>query len=214
MEHNHFLFSLNTQPIWLLPLVIIGTFTFSKLLLSFLNWVYVYFLRPPKNLKNYGSWAIVTAPTDGIGKGFAFELAKQGLNLILVARNPEKLNNISNSIQTEHAEVKIKNVVVDFSCDIDEGVMKIKEAIEGLEVGVLINNVGVSYPYARFLHEVDEKLLRNLIKVNVEGTTKVTQAVLPGMLSRKNGAIVSIGSGSASIFPSDPLYSAYAATKA
>ncbi|PHT72209.1 Cytokinin riboside 5'-monophosphate phosphoribohydrolase LOG1 [Capsicum annuum] len=87
-------------------------------------------------------------------------------------------------------------VVVAFSGDLDEGVKKIKEIIEGLDIGVLINNVGVSYPYARFFHQVDDKLLADLIKVNVEGTTKVTQAVLPGMVQRKRGAIVNIVSGS------------------
>lgn len=79
---------------------------------------------------------------------------------------------------------------------------------------MLVNNVGMSYPYARYFHEVDDKLLADLIQINVEGTTKVTQAVLPNMLKRKRGAIVNIGSGAAIIIPSDPLYSVYAAAKA
>ncbi|KAK9270133.1 hypothetical protein L1049_025709 [Liquidambar formosana] len=108
---------------------------------------------------------------------------------------------------------KIKTVVVDFTGDLSEGIRKIREAIEGLDVGVLINNVGISYPYARFFHEVDDELLNNLIKVNVEGTSKVTQAVLPGMLKRKKGAIVNIGSSVANVIPSDPLYVVYAGTK-
>lgn len=172
------------------------------------------FLRPPKNLKKYGSWAVVTGPTDGIGKGFAFQLARKGLNLVLVGRNPDKLKDVSDSIMAKYGQTQIKTVVVDFSGDLDEGVKRIKGAIEGLEVGVLINNVGVSYPYARYFHEVDEKLLADLLKVNIEGTTKVTQAVLPVMIQRKKGAIVNIGSGAAIVVPSDPLYAVYAATKA
>ncbi|KAK9271010.1 hypothetical protein L1049_026598 [Liquidambar formosana] len=109
-------------------------------------------------------------------------------------------------------QIQIKTVVVDFTGDLSEGIRKIREAIEGLDVGVLINNVGISYPYARFFHEVDDELLNNLIKVNVEGTSKVTQAVLPGMLKRKKGAIVNIGSSVANVIPSDPLY-VYAGTK-
>lgn len=131
-----------------------------------------------------------------------------------MGRSPDKLKDVSESIKAKYGQTQIKTVVVDFTGDLDEGVKKIKETIEGLDVGVLINNVGISYPYARFFHEVDDKLFADLIKVNVEGTTKVTQAVLPGMIQRKRGAIVNIGSGSAIVIPSDPLYSVYAATKA
>ncbi|CAH9088191.1 unnamed protein product [Cuscuta epithymum] len=205
---------LKSQPSWLLLLLALGFLKLLAISVSILKWVHVNFLRPGKNLKKYGSWALVTGPTDGIGKAFAFQLARKGLNLVLVGRNPEKLKDVSDSIKAKHGQIQIKSVVVDFSGDLDDGVRRIREAIEGLDVGVLINNVGVSYPYARFFHEVDEKLLADLIKVNVEGTTKVTQAVLPGMLQRKKGAIVNIGSGAAIVIPSDPLYSVYAATKA
>lgn len=209
-----FIEQLKGLPIWVLVLFSLGSLSILKCSLAALSWVYVSFLRPPKNLKKYGSWALVTGATDGIGKGFAFELARKGLNLILVGRNPDKLKDVSNSIQSKYGKTQIKSVVVDFTGDLSMGIQKIREAVEELDVGVLINNVGISYPYARFLHEVDEELLKNLIKVNVEGTTKVTQALLPGMLKRKKGAIVNIGSGASNVLPSDPLYAIYAATKA
>ncbi|KAM7464704.1 hypothetical protein LguiA_032825 [Lonicera macranthoides] len=209
-----FLDSLKTQPNWVTLLFLLGSLSFLKISASLLRWVYVNFLRPPKNLKKYGSWALVTGPTDGIGKAFAFELARKGLNLVLVGRNPNKLNDVSTEIQSKYGKIKTKNVVVDFSGDLTEGIKRIGEAIEGLEVGILINNAGISYPYARYFHEVEEELLNNLIKVNVEGSAKVTKAVLPGMIERKRGAIVNIGSGAATVVPSDPLYAVYAATKA
>ncbi|KAL2505277.1 Very-long-chain 3-oxoacyl-CoA reductase 1 [Abeliophyllum distichum] len=205
---------LKSQPTWLLPLLALGFLSLVKCSFTILKWVYVNFLRPGKNLKKYGSWALVTGPTDGIGKAFAFQLARKGLNLVLVGRNPDKLQEVSDSIKSKYGSTQVKTVVVDFSGDLNDGVGRIKETIEGLDVGVLINNVGVSYPYARFFHEVDENLLNDLIKVNVEGTTKVTHAVLPGMVQRKKGAIVNIGSGAAIVIPSDPLYAVYAATKA
>ncbi|KAF7813654.1 very-long-chain 3-oxoacyl-CoA reductase 1-like [Senna tora] len=205
---------LKTQPSWVLALFALGSLSLLKFSFAVLRWVYVNFLRPGKNLRKYGSWALVTGSTDGIGKGFAFQLARKGINLVLVGRNPEKLKQVSDSILAKSGKIQIKTVVVDFAGDLSEGMVRIREAIEGLDVGVLINNVGISYPYARFFHEVDDELLRNLIKVNVEGTTKVTQTVLPGMLKRKKGAIVNIGSGAAIVIPSDPLYAVYAATKA
>ena len=191
-----------------------GSLSFLKTSTSILKWVYVNFFRPSKNLKKYGYWALVTGSTDGIGKAYAFELAKKGLNLILVGRNPSKLEDVSSEIKSKFGKTQIKKVVFDLSGDLSEGVKKISEAIEGLDVGILINNAGVSYQYARFFHEVDDQLLNSLIKVNVEGTTRVTQAVLPPMVKRKRGAIVNIGSGAAIVIPSDPLYAVYAATKA
>ncbi|CAN6996135.1 unnamed protein product [Brassica oleracea var. botrytis] len=202
-----------SQPTWLLVLFSLGSISILRFTFTLLTSLYIYFLRPGKNLRRYGSWAIITGPTDGIGKAFAFQLAQKGLNLVLVARNPDKLKDVSDSIQAKYSNTQIKTVVMDFSGDIDGGVRRIKEAIEGLEVGILINNAGVSYPYAKYFHEVDEELLGNLIKINVEGTTKVTQAVLVNMLKRKRGAIVNMGSGAAALIPSYPFYSVYAGAK-
>lgn len=206
---------LKSQPLWLLLPLALGSLKLFIFLISIFRWLYVTFLRPPKDLKkNYGSWALVTGSTDGIGKAFAFQLARKGLNLILVGRNVDKLNDVSNAVKAKYGQTQIKTVIVDFAGDLDEGIGKIKEAIQELDVGVLVNNVGISYPYARFFHEVDQKLLDDLVKVNVEGTTKVTQAVLNGMLKRRKGAIVNIGSGAATVIPCDPLYAVYAASKA
>ncbi|XP_008808147.1 very-long-chain 3-oxoacyl-CoA reductase 1-like [Phoenix dactylifera] len=207
--------SLRSQPPWILLLASLGLLSALRLSFAALSWLYVSCLRPVKDLRAcYGSWAVVTGSTDGIGKAFAFQLARRGLHLVLVGRNPDKLRDVSDAIRAKHGGCRIETVVIDFAGDQVEGVRHLREAIEGLDVGVLVNNAGVSYPYARFFHEVDEELMRNLIKVNVEGVTRVTQAVLPGMLERKRGAIVNIGSGAAIVIPSDPLYAVYAATKA
>ncbi|XP_030940977.1 very-long-chain 3-oxoacyl-CoA reductase 1-like [Quercus lobata] len=72
------------------------------------------------------------------------------LKFVLVSQNPDKLKDVLDSIQAKYGNTQIKNVVVDFSGDLSEGIKRVSEAIEGLDVGVLANNVGVSYPYARF----------------------------------------------------------------
>ncbi|XP_074587821.1 very-long-chain 3-oxoacyl-CoA reductase 1-like [Curcuma longa] len=208
--HEH----LQSSPAWLLLLAAIGLLALLKISLLALRWVFVTFLRPGKNLRRYGSWAVVTGSTDGIGRSFALQLAREGLNLVLVGRSPDKLRDVSDAVGAAYPAVRVQILVFDLSGDISEGVARLRTAIKGLDVGILVNNAGVAYPYAQFLHELDEELLSNLIKVNVEGMTKIAQAVLPGMLERKRGAIVNIGSGAANVIPSDPLFAVYSATKA
>lgn len=205
---------LTTQPAWLLFLSFIGFLSFLKHSIFILKWVFITFLRPPKNLKKYGSWALVTGATDGIGKAFAYQLARKGLNLILVSRNYDKLRTVSKEIQADFPYTQIKIIPLDFSGNISSGIRLIEEEIKWLDVGILINNVGITYPSAMYFHEVDEKVWMNIVKVNLEGTTMVTKAVLPGMIQRKRGAIVNIGSGAAIVVPSHPLFTIYAATKA
>lgn len=182
MKHSYFLLQqlkemlstmvihLKTQPLFVLLLSFIGFITFLKNFIIFLKWIFITFLRTPKNLvQSYGSWALITGSTDGIGKAFAFQLAQKGLNLILVARNLNKLQQVSSEIKTQNPNIKVKIIVVDFSFDVTKGIQEMKKGIEGLDIGVLINNVGVTYPRAMFFHEVDENIWKNIVKVNLEG---------------------------------------------
>ncbi|GAV75600.1 adh_short domain-containing protein [Cephalotus follicularis] len=205
---------LPTQPSWLLLLLLFfGFLPILKLIFSSLKWFYNTFLRPPKDLKAYGSWALITGATDGIGKAFAHQLAQKGINLVLLGRNFDKLERVSDEIQAESPNIKIKIVLCDFSRDASTSIIKtIEDATNELEVGVLINNVGVTHQ-ARYFHEVDERVWMDIVRVNLENTTRVTRAVLKGMLKRKRGAIVNIGSASAIVVPSHPLHAIYAATK-
>ncbi|XP_024635530.1 very-long-chain 3-oxoacyl-CoA reductase 1 [Medicago truncatula] len=196
--------------------ITLGFISICKSLFHFLNWIRIMFLRPRKKLKDYGSWAIITGSTDGIGKAMAFEFASKGLNILLVGRNPLKLEATSKEIiDRNFGNVEVKFVVIDMQNISGEEIMKrVEEAIYGLDVGILVNSAGVAYPYARFFHEVDLDLMDAIIKVNVEGTTWITKAVLPSMIKKRKGAIINIGSGSSVVLPSFPLVTIYAASKA
>ncbi|KAK8958300.1 Very-long-chain 3-oxoacyl-CoA reductase 1 [Platanthera guangdongensis] len=213
MNLCHCITSLRDQPPWILLLSAVGFISLLKISVAALRWFFVCFIRPAKNLARYGSWAVITGATDGIGRAIAFQLARRGLNLVLVGRSPDKLGDVSSALREKHPNARVVTVLVDFAGDLVEGVARLKKAIEGLDVGILVNNAGISYPYAKYFHEVDEGLIENLIKVNVEGLTRITHAVLPGMVERKRGAILNVGSGVAVVIPSEPLYAVYAATK-
>ena len=66
------------------------------------------------NLKKYGSWAVVTGCTDGIGKAYAESLAKKGLNIVLISRTLEKLQEQAKSIQEKY-KVETKVISADFT---------------------------------------------------------------------------------------------------
>uniref|UniRef100_A0ACD5UVF4 Uncharacterized protein n=1 Tax=Avena sativa TaxID=4498 RepID=A0ACD5UVF4_AVESA len=145
------------------------------------------------------------------------ELARLGLNLVLVGRDLTKLQDISETICTYHG-VQTKTVLYDFSrattAKGEEALARLREAVDGLEVGLLVNNAGVATPHALYLHEeADAEAWARMIRVNLCAVTEVTAVVLPGMLNRGRGAVVNIGSGSSEAIPSYPLYSVYAATK-
>lgn len=198
----------------LLILSLLGLLSLTKLILSALYYAYAFLLRPAKDLKaDYGSWAVITGPTQGIGRAFAFELARKSLNLILVGRNHNKLNTVAANIKKKH-NIDIKIVVVDFAADLSVGVKELKEVVAGVDVGVLVNNAGVLNESPEYFGEGEVEKWMEMVKVNLEALTETTRVVLRVMIERGRGAVVNIGSGSSLVVPSYPLYSVYASTKA
>ena len=181
-----------------------------------LGFLYRTFLRPGQNLKKkYGGWAVVTGCTDGIGKAFCEELARQNIPVLLISRTESKLKDLQELLlkTSKKDDYQVKYVVCDFANATEKKWKEVKAEVESLDVGMLFNNVGVSYPHAQYVHELDEDIISQLISVNIVTTTKMTKMVLPGMIERNGGAIVNIGSGAATVLPSDPLYSIYAGAK-
>uniref|UniRef100_A0A8C8ZD63 17beta-estradiol 17-dehydrogenase n=1 Tax=Prolemur simus TaxID=1328070 RepID=A0A8C8ZD63_PROSS len=95
---------------------------------------------PTPFLRSMGQWAVITGAGDGIGKAYSFELAKHGFNIVLISRTLEKLQDIATEIEwTTGNSVKI--IQADFTKD--DIYEHIKEKLKGLEIGILVNNVGM-----------------------------------------------------------------------
>uniref|UniRef100_A0A7S2N405 Uncharacterized protein n=1 Tax=Haptolina brevifila TaxID=156173 RepID=A0A7S2N405_9EUKA len=180
--------------------------------MDFLNVLYKTLLRPGKNLKKaYGEWAVVTGATDGIGKAMAFELARKGSNVLFVGRSAEKLKAVLAECAAKYPNVTLKSAVVDFAALSSASAKSLAEMISGLEVGVLINNVGISYDFPQWYHELTDEEVDRIMTVNMQSVVWMTRAVLPGMRERKRGAVVNMSSASAR--PPNPLLTVYSSTK-
>jgi 17beta-estradiol 17-dehydrogenase / very-long-chain 3-oxoacyl-CoA reductase len=136
--------------------------------------------------------------TDGIGKAYAFALAKKGMSIMLISRTEAKLQDVKKEIEAKgYNGVEVSYVVCDYSKFDKAAQDKVAKAVSGLEVGVLVNNVGVSYRYPMFFNELTDQEVQDLMMMNIDSTVWMTRMVLPGMLERKKGAIVNISSASA-----------------
>ncbi|GIX72175.1 inactive hydroxysteroid dehydrogenase-like protein 1 [Caerostris extrusa] len=161
------------------------------------------------DLKKYGSWAVVTGGTDGIGKAYVQELARRGLNVIIISRNKEKLEKTAQEIEKDF-KVQTFIIQADFSHG-REIYKNIAEQLKDKEIGILINNVGVMYDYPELFMNVPEKKLWELININIASVAMMTYVIIPQMVQRKKSIIVNISSIS-SFYPL-PLMAVYSASK-
>ncbi|XP_059481626.1 inactive hydroxysteroid dehydrogenase-like protein 1 [Neocloeon triangulifer] len=183
---------------------------FSLVATIYIHWLYKKLFQPVNLTSRYGKWAVVTGCTDGIGKNYAKELAARKLNLVLISRNAEKLGALAKEIESEFG-VAIVKIVADFTGGQDI-YKKIEDDIKDLDIGVLVNNVGITNPKPIYLEEMSAREMWDLVLVNVGASTAMTHLVLPGMKRRRRGIIVNI---SAFLERGPiPYFSLYAATKA
>ncbi|KAM6907136.1 hydroxysteroid (20-beta) dehydrogenase 2 [Xenentodon cancila] len=164
------------------------------------------------DLRAYGQWAVVTGATSGIGRAYASELAQRGLDLVLIGRSDDKLQMVAKEIENEYGQ-KTRTIQVDFTegCSIYPTIAK---EIQGLEIGILVNNVGMTCTdhFAYFLEIPDaEQKITQMINCNMLSVSQMTRLILPGMVDRGTGLIINISS-EVGVRP-HPLLTLYSATK-
>ena len=155
---------------------------------------------------------MVTGASDGLGKEFALQLARADFNILLVSRTASKLDTLSNEITTKFPSVQTKTLAMDFARNDDSDYEKLKELVDGLDVSVLVNNVGKSHSIPTPFALTPEDEMTDIVTINCLGTLRATQLVVPGMMQRKRGLVLTMGSFGG-LLPT-PLLATYSGSKA
>ena len=149
--------------------------------------------------------ALVTGATSGIGQATARLLAQNGLKLIICGRRPDRLNQIAEelgkitTVTTLRFDVRDRQAVLDHIVHLPDGFRKID---------ILINNAGNAHGLDP-IQDGNPDDWDAMLDINVKGLLNVTKAVLPGMLDRKSGHIIHIGSTAGKeVYPKGNVYCA------
>ena len=137
-----------------------------------------------------GSWALITGASDGIGKGYVFELARRGFNIVLVGRNEEKLKTVEKELKLAVPQTQTRIVVSDFVNSYKEGFAEdIHKQVSGLDISVLINNVGIASG-SQLLHQVPRETIVNVVMTNCLAHALITRVFLPQLTVRTNKSAI------------------------
>jgi short-subunit dehydrogenase len=147
--------------------------------------------------------ALITGATSGIGAAFASRLARDGRDLVLVARNRERLE--AAAVGYRAAGVAVEVLPADLSVAEERARIEARlSSADAAPVDLLINNAGYT---TGGLLDVDSEALRRQLEVNVASVLELTVAALPGMIDRSRGAVINVSSISG-FLPGNSQYSA------
>lgn len=155
------------------------------------------------------SAALVTGASAGIGSAVARELATRGHNLVLVARRLDRLQALAGDLAGEFG-VQAHALACDLADGADRSTLPARLSALGIDVEVLVNNAGFATggPFAE--SDPDRELQQ--VRLDVEAVVALTSQFVPGMVSRRRGAILNVAS-TAGMQPL-PFSAGYSAAKA
>lgn len=159
--------------------------------------------------QRYGTTALVTGASSGIGEAFARELARRGMDVVIVARRLDRLEALREELQQAHG-VRIVPIQQDLAAP--DAAERIEQRLRelGLSVDFLVNNAGFG-KWGEF-SSYDRRIDLDMVQVNCTAVVDLTHRLLPAMKQRRRGAVVIVSSVLGEI-PA-PWMAVYSATKA
>lgn len=157
-------------------------------------------------LKNF-RWALVTGASSGIGREFAIELSRKGLNIVAVGRDEERLKEVAKQVK-QSSDVEFVVYPTDLSKQ--ESVRTLIGDLSKYQIDLLINNAGFGL-YGEFI-KLELTEIQEMIELNVKTVTTLSHVFANQMVSKGSGGIINIASVAGHI--PLPYFNVYAATKA
>ena len=140
-------------------------------------------------LKKYGTWAIVTGATDGLGKQFAMQLAAIGFNLVVVARRKNLLDDLSKKLNTSY---KVDCISIDLDLSTNNAVTALYEKTSQLDIGLIVAAAG--FGTSTNLIDADIKVEKQLIDLNCRSLMEISHIFGKKFSTQKKGGMILISS--------------------
>lgn len=153
--------------------------------------------------------ALITGASSGIGLELAKLFAADGSNLVLVARSQDKLDSLAEELRRDHG-VEVLVLPKDLTDPAAPQAIFDQLSQQGVDVDVVVNNAGFGAVGPVATLPLDRQM--DMIQVNVVALTRLTRLFLPGMIERRRGGILNVGSTAG--FQPGPNMAIYYATKA
>jgi len=154
--------------------------------------------------------ALITGASTGIGRELAKIFAIKGYNLVLVARDEDKLLELAGQVRHHRNDLETRVIVCDLSDASAPESIQETLAAEGVQIDILVNNAGIGCHGA--FHEEDHQFMLDLVQINVHTIVNLTHLFIPEMVKRGRGKILNVASTAA--FQPGPFAANYYASKA
>lgn len=144
---------------------------------------------PEKRLGN--RTALITGASQGIGRAIAMAFAREGANIVVTARNADRLR----ALAAEAEALGVGALAVPADIGVESEINGVAEAAIARfgAVDILVNNAAIIQPRVSVV-DLDPQLFQEILNVNLRGTFLMTRALLPGMIERRSGKVIIISS--------------------